>query len=552
MTHEHHVYGPPGTGKTTYICDQVERAVSKFGMNGVMVSSFTRAAAHEIASRSIKLNKENVGTLHSICWRALDRPEIAETKVEEFNQTSHWQVSPHKADLDDKEEQSPGGGRGDQLLAAYSLLRNRCEDIEGVASIELKAFARAWEDWKEQSGYLDFCDLIEQAKELNQPPGGASVAFIDEAQDCSALEFSLVRRWADQMDHAVFVGDDDQSIYNWTGADVRNMIDAKAESTIVLKRSHRLPRAVHRVASALIQKCRVRQPKEFTCRDEEGVAAQVSIRPDESALVELIETELAADRKVMLLASCGYMLNAPLGSLRAAGMVWHNPYRVANGAWNPIRIGPKSTAHKLWCWLQGQMIDGEPRWTGAQIERWMTCCNDRGWLRAERKKELIQLCEDVPGKPVALTGFVTDEAKAELANWGAWTEAQRCYWFSGIAAPKVQRPLELATKIARARGTEQLMRVPRLIVGTIHSVKGAEADTVILIPDISARALEMACVGSTVAAGQIHATEALDPLLRVAYVGMTRARERLYVTQPSNPTYRFPYLHKMLPMVGGS
>src|SRR5882672_3939132 len=83
---EYRVFGVPGAGKTTWTAEQIERAIDKHGRERVLVSSFTRAAATEIASRGIDVKHGMVGTLHSICWHALGQPPIAETEVGAFNQ----------------------------------------------------------------------------------------------------------------------------------------------------------------------------------------------------------------------------------------------------------------------------------------------------------------------------------------------------------------------------------------------------------------------------------------------------------------------------------
>lgn len=551
---EHHVYGPPGTGKTRYIADQIEKNIHKFGFNNIMVSSFTKTAAYEIQQRSIKLAKNNVGTLHSICWRGLGKPDIAEAKVAEFNETNRWQISTRKSDTEEHPEAGQSSLRGDKMLERYSLLRNRMESVDEVASIELKGFAVAWEAWKEQNGYMDFCDLIHAGKELNHAPGMPRIGFIDEAQDLSALEFSLVRTWAERMEQVVFVGDDDQAIYEWTGADVRNLLDAEAASTIVLKRSYRLPRAVHRVASEFIARCKRRQPKEFLCRDADGSAVQVGLRADDRALSDLVRRETDEGRTVMILATCGYMLEHPLRTLRSAGISYYNPYRPAHGRWNPFRIGHSSTSHKLWCFLQGKTIDGDgPYWTGAQMERWISLCRVSGLFPAKHKDKLSELCKNQPAKKFGPTDwgpYLESVPREALANWPNLSCGQRMNWLETHIEAKRAKPFSAAADMVRRSpsGEKILIDVPKVIVGTIHSVKGAEADTVIMLPDISVQALEMATMGSTVRDGLICASEALDPLLRVAYVGMTRARQNLIVLQPMRAAFKIPYLGKMLPM----
>ena len=83
---EHRIHGPPGTGKTTTLAHWVGKAAERFGSDAVLVSSFTRAAAVEIASRGLAVDKDNVGTLHALCYRALGRPKIAEDSLDDWNE----------------------------------------------------------------------------------------------------------------------------------------------------------------------------------------------------------------------------------------------------------------------------------------------------------------------------------------------------------------------------------------------------------------------------------------------------------------------------------
>jgi len=112
----------------------------------------------------------------------------------------------------------------------------------------LQRFHRKWEEFKLDCGLLDFTDMIEYSLET-PPPDGIEVVFVDEAQDFSALQFELVRGWLKHIDQAVFVGDDDQAIFGFSGADPENLISRPIpdENRRVLKKSYRVPKNVHRV-----------------------------------------------------------------------------------------------------------------------------------------------------------------------------------------------------------------------------------------------------------------------------------------------------------------
>jgi superfamily I DNA/RNA helicase len=68
---EFRIFGPPGTGKTTMLGRQIHHAAERFGPDAVLVTSFSRAAAKELAGRDLPIDDARIGTLHSHCWRAL-------------------------------------------------------------------------------------------------------------------------------------------------------------------------------------------------------------------------------------------------------------------------------------------------------------------------------------------------------------------------------------------------------------------------------------------------------------------------------------------------
>src|SRR5512132_2906409 len=81
ITAEYRIFGPPGTGKTTNLTRQIRRAVDRFGDDSVLVTSFSKATAVELAGRDTRIELDRIGTLHSHCFHALGKPVIAEAHV---------------------------------------------------------------------------------------------------------------------------------------------------------------------------------------------------------------------------------------------------------------------------------------------------------------------------------------------------------------------------------------------------------------------------------------------------------------------------------------
>jgi superfamily I DNA/RNA helicase len=99
------------------------------------------------------------------------------------------------------------------------------------------------------------------------------------------------------------------------------------------------------------------------------------------------------------------------------------------------------------------------------------------------------------------------------------------FWWRSRVNGAVQNRIQFPTDIAAVRGSQALLERPKVTVGTIHSVKGGEADVGFLFPDLSQ---------SRDAAYQRHGPSR-DAVIRLFYVGMTRAREALYLASPIGP-----------------
>src|SRR3990167_6784793 len=88
---ETRVIGPPGTGKTTWASRKIYDIVREHGSKSVIVASLTRAAAAEVVGRSLPIDRDQIGTLHSHAYHALGTPKLAQTPdaIEEWNAGNH-------------------------------------------------------------------------------------------------------------------------------------------------------------------------------------------------------------------------------------------------------------------------------------------------------------------------------------------------------------------------------------------------------------------------------------------------------------------------------
>ena len=154
----------------------------------------------------------------------------------------------------------------------------------------------------------------------------------------------------------------------------------------VLSQSFRVPRAVHAYTEKWVSQIRHREPKEYKPRNFEG---EVRLLEDGSyknpdAIIRDAEKYIEQGKTVMFLASCSYMLTGIIERLKKQGILFHNPYRLKQGQWNPIRLnageGKISTVQRLLAYLAGcPEIAPEPRlWTLDEFKQWVAIVNSKG------------------------------------------------------------------------------------------------------------------------------------------------------------------------------
>ena len=519
---EFQVVGPPGCGKTTWLEEEVEQSVDRG--ESVLVGSFTRAAADEVAGRHPLVPAEQVGTLHSFCYRVLDKPEIALDKktLKDWNALyPHYAVTPVNRDFTEPTHGHAHEGtsllRGDRLLSDYDWYRATVTTEQMPPA--LRHFGHRWTRWKQDCGLLDFTDLIEEClRHVPVGPGNPRVIFIDEAQDLSPIELLLVRKWGRQAGRLVLVGDPDQTIYTWRGANHATLSHPPVpdEQRLILTQSYRVPVEVHALAVRWINRIPDRQRVEYWPRPERGdVSSSRATWKDPQRAISEAERYLDENKKVMFLSSCAYMLRPLLKHLRRRGIPFHNPYRRSNHEWNPVlRRRPPSMADRVRAYLR---LSHRGMWSPDDITMWTSAFNAEDVLRPGAAELIERLIGDkVPN--------VNRETIAHLLTHDAMEAACRgdLVWFGRHMRTFARRSAEYPLAVAARQGPGGLFEPPRLTVGTVHSVKGAEADVVFLFPDLSGSGMKM-WLGNATARASIY---------RLFYVGMTRARETLVLLSP--------------------
>ena len=467
--------GPPGCGKTTWLGQRVDDAVETG--RRLLVTSLTKSAAAEINARKLPISFDSLGTLHSHCYHALGQPQIAEGRehLEQWNQEQPGMelslgAAAMSEQMDEDNLEPSYETTGDRLMNLYQILRGMMTTEEMPPKV--KKFADDWQDFKDQYGLMDFTDLIETCyREVERAPGDPHVMLVDEAQDLNILEMSLIRKWGSKCETLYVVGDPDQAIFTWRGADPRAFTNSNIpeENRQVLSQSYRVPRAVHARAVRWINQMEGRERIEYRPRDHDGEVRRVlATWQDAEAIAGDLEQYLERDMTVMLLATCSYMLQPLLKVLRKNGTPFHNPFRRRNGAWNPLqrRRGQTTTADRILSFLRMSAMGA---WTADDVNRWTEIVRIKGTMVKNGRKAVKELLDDENGEVgwEALMSIFTEEAvDAGLRGDLEWLETQ-------LTAGK-KAAAQFPMTIARGRGAEALTKPPMVTVGTIHCSPGDE------------------------------------------------------------------------------
>jgi len=276
-----------GSGKTRVITYRIAYLIG----NGfarpdqVLAVTFTNKAADEMRERVQALIGEDsaavwLSTFHALCARLLRReaPAIGLTRdfviYDSSDQVAVVKQAMRELGMDDKSLQPR------QALARISGAKNRMESPEELRgagwSLRDEQIAKIYERYLRalrDANALDFDDLLLKTVELFEVSEPVRQKYatkfryvmVDEYQDTNRPQYLLIRRLAEVHRNLCVVGDPDQSIYKWRGADLRNILDFEQDfpeaTTVRLEQNYRSTQVILDAASAVISQNRNRKDK---------------------------------------------------------------------------------------------------------------------------------------------------------------------------------------------------------------------------------------------------------------------------------------------------
>jgi len=443
------IYGPPGTGKTTELLRLLAEELKTYAPEEIAYVSFTKEGSEQGKRRAMDefhFKAEqflHFRTLHSTAFQALrlsrnhvmDKPNYKELSNKIGMRFTGYYTEELRHD-------------DDMYLFFDELHRNNPRTarlyLDKLDIRKLNYVRKNYAEYKRVKGLVDFTDMIEQFVERGAAVP-VKVAFVDEAQDLTTLQWKMVWTAFKDCDKIYIAGDDDQAIYQWSGADVDYFLSIEGAPTI-LHHSYRLPDSVLRFAKRISGQISKRIDKQYNGRGVEGdVEFHNTI---ESVALDPVGTTMFLTRNHAFMPRIE-------AYLRKRAVVYS--------------------------------INGDPSVTKEDIEA-------------------ITLYEHV-----RKTSLMTQQEEVKLLKYLKPKYDLREAWYDSFKWD--------ADKVAYMRDivrTKPDLKDKRVRVNTIHASKGAEADNVVLLLDITRN------VASNLSANP-------DSEHRAFYVGVTRAKTRLNI-----------------------
>lgn len=452
------ILGPPGTGKTTRLIEIVEEELDNgVAPHEIAYVSFTREGAEQGRSRAMKTfgyasdEFPFFRTLHSLAFQetGLDASSVISKK--------DYKIFSDKMGMNFTGYYTEDLRHDDDMYLFFDeIYRNNPKAASSYLSIldakKLQFVRNNYRRFKEEARVIDYTDMIEEFCRIGAGVP-VRVAIIDEAQDLTTLQWKMVFIAFKYAERMYIAGDDDQAVYQWSGADVDYFLGLEGKIE-VLRHSYRLPDAILQYAKTITSQITHRKDKEY---EGTGVLGRV----EEHNIVS--EVEINKNETYMFLSRNNTFLKEIENFVMTKGVIYRK---------RGVVSAKKADYDAIKLYEEG-----------------------RSRILSEDEKRKI--------KPYLKSRYNEKAPWFDSFDW----DPNRLLYFRDLVSNKVS------------------LKEVNVSIGTIHSVKGGEADNVVILLDITRNVM-------------INVQKNPDCEHRVFYVGCTRAKKTLHIVRA---TGRYEY-----------
>ncbi|NLJ41834.1 MAG: DNA helicase PcrA [Clostridiales bacterium] len=351
-----------GSGKTRVLTYRVAHLIGEIGVRAenILAITFTNKASKEMKERIDILAGDSangawVGTFHSICVRILRREidKLGFTRnfviYDADDQLTLIKECIRELNLSDKyynarDMRSRISGLKDQIKGPEDFRK----EVQGQFREEkIAELYKMYQDRLTKNNALDFDDLINKTLELfylrpevlDYYGSRFQYILVDEYQDTNYAQYMLVKLLSMKHQNLCVVGDDDQSIYGWRGADIRNILEFEKDfpkaRIVKLEENYRSFQTILEAANGVIKNNNGRKEKRLWTKKGQGERISLYKTDDEKHEADIVcrnimslinkEKHAASDFAVL------YRTNAQSRALEDAFMKYGIPYRMYGG-----------------------------------------------------------------------------------------------------------------------------------------------------------------------------------------------------------------------------
>lgn len=348
-----------GSGKTRVLTHRIAYLIDEKMVNpwNILAITFTNKAAREMRERAEKLKTEAqdclIATFHSMCVRILRREadhigyNRNFTIVDPGEQRTLMKRILKNLNLDPKKWNERA------ILGTISNAKNDLIDEVAYANLAGDMYTdivgkcyTAYQKELRQSEAMDFDDLIMLTLRLfDQNPDVLTYyqqryqyIHVDEYQDTNHAQYQLVKLLASRFKNICVVGDADQSIYGWRGADMQNILDFEKDypeaKVVLLEENYRSTKTILQAANEVIRNNRNRRPKNLWTQNEDGeeiVYYRANDEQDEALFVARTIDQLSREGYSHKDFAVLYRTNAQSRTVEEALLKANIPYTMVGG-----------------------------------------------------------------------------------------------------------------------------------------------------------------------------------------------------------------------------
>lgn len=576
-----------GSGKTRVITHRIVHLIRDHGIRpwNILAVTFTNKAAKEMAERVRHLlgsgDTPLIATFHAACGRIL-RQEILHLGYDSSFAIYDDKDSERllkdvikELNLDDKRFPAKGIGARIDDCKNRGLLPEELPDGDLWNRQFVKVYA-AYQERLKRCNALDFGDLILQTVCLFEQHPEALTRWqhrfqwllVDEYQDTNPVQYRLIRLLAGERKNLCVVGDDDQSIYSWRGADIRNILEFEKDfpgvTVIRLEQNYRSTPTILQAAGAVVARNYGRKPKTLWTENPDGDLIRCERLESDRAEARFVSSEIALlQRNGLPLSETAafYRTNAQSRLLEEALAAEGIPYHLVGG----VRFYARMEIKDILAYLRllenpadevslKRIINVPPRGIGAAtLERVADLAHQQritlyeGFERAassgllgpsprgkvaafvellqrfrhlaatQLMPELVRTVLEESGYLARLKESRDEEDGERLENLAQLVSAVEEFSSSNPEAGLADflEQVSLVSDLERGETGR-----PSVTLMTLHAAKGLEFKAVFMVgmeerlfPHVRA----------------LDDPDGMEEERRLCYVGMTRARERLYL-----------------------